>query len=163
LATNPIRVAGSPVQAVDHLGAPTDQNVRQFSLKYDAGQQWYEFSAGAVANALHFDTTSVKALHWSLVPGRGLVPGAGSFAAIHGTELGGPGVDTMMTTQFTGCSFCIKEHGGNVYAAHISPAGQDAPAVLSGLVLARQLDGLEGGVAGGEFANAAGGPHAFEV
>ena len=165
LATNAIHIAGSPNQAVDALGAPTDRNVRPFCLKYEASQHRYEFGAGALANTLHFDTASVRALHWSLVPGRAPTPAAGSFAQIHGTELGGPNVDTMMTTQFTGCSFCIKQHGGNVYAAHISPAGPGiAPAlVLNGLTLARQLAGVEVGVVGGDFANAAGGPGQFEV
>ena len=165
LGTNVIHIAGSTHQAVDHLGAPTDQNVRQFCMKYNAVDQRYEFGPGALANSLHFDTASVKAVHWSLVPARGVTPLAGTFAQIHGTELGGLNVDTMMTTQFTGCSFCIKQHGGNVYAAHISPAGPGfaGALVLNGQTLARQLDGLEAGVVGGDFANAPGGPGPFVV
>lgn len=170
LATNPVNIFGSTAQAVDNQGLPTDQNVLNFEFKYNAGSERYEFHppGGGGVGALALPVASVKAVHWSAVPGRGLVPSPtliapASFAAIHGTELGGNGVRFMVTTQFTGCSFCFKEDAnGTLYAAHISPAGPNAPAVLGAAVLAQQLDGQDPNVTAGDFANV-GGNNTFNV
>ena len=57
----------------------------------------------------------------------------------------------MVTTQFTGCSFCMAEDGGHMYCAHVSPAG--IPGFTNnttGNPLARRV------MATGAFANAGG-------
>ena len=123
-----------------------------------------------MAGAHNFPAASVRAVGWADVPGRGAVAvpaaaGAASFGAIHGTELGGAGVRTMMTTEFSGCSFCIKSVGGRTYAAHImpSPIVFGVPPPVDGPRLAQQLEGLAPTVAAGNFANAAGGPGPFRI
>jgi hypothetical protein len=159
LERNPIHIAGK--QAVDQQGNPTDRNLQTFHLSYNLGSLRYVFEKSNPYNGYGFVAVSVKALHWAEVPGRGLTPLSGSFATIHGTEL--DGADIMLTTQFTGCSFCLKFHNGQYYAAHISPAGPGAKAILDANVLAQQLCGLDSNVVGGDFANAPGGTSRFEV
>ena len=34
---------------------------------------------------------------------------------------------TMVTTQFTGCTFCFKNSGGTIHAAHIAPSNKISP------------------------------------
>lgn len=94
---------------------------------------------------------NVPEVYWFNVPGRGNVaapaPGNGTFAQIRATTLAGAGL--MVTSAFTGCSFCFKTAGGNVYAAHISPDGTAAnagPSIGAQPELARQL------IATGNFA-----------
>ena len=66
----------------------------------------------------------------------------------------------MVTTQFSGCCFCFKTHGGATYAAHIWPDDANIPGSAmpgvgimgGGTRLAQQIAGLEVGVTAGDFA-----------
>ncbi|MBZ5563685.1 MAG: hypothetical protein LAP13_14845 [Acidobacteriia bacterium] len=103
-------------------------------------------------HAHEFETVSIPAVAWYNVPGRTDSQTAGSFAQIVGTEL--TGAETLVTTQFTGCSFCFKVVGGRIFAAHIMPSdGLGGQGITGGgPALARQLAGTVGGITGGDFA-----------
>jgi hypothetical protein len=142
------------------------QNVLSFQFGYDALSDRYVFKPSTLPEAgfYVFDAVSIPAVNWWDVPGRGNILNNGSFAQIHGTELSGSTI--MLTTQFTGCSFCMKEHLGHLYAAHISPASvlsEHATYKTNGLALARQICGEIATVAAGDFGNAAGGLGPFRV
>jgi hypothetical protein len=130
------------------------QNVLAFNFYYVPANHRFQVSVGLPAAAVPrhaFNAVSVTALHWALVPGRGPVavppvpppppplapppPPPPSFAAMQGIEFGG--ANWMMTTQLTGCAFCLAQQGGVIYASHITPAPG-----LTGLQLANQLMGL---------------------
>jgi hypothetical protein len=143
--------------------------VNTFYFYYNAEKDRFEFSmtlVGMYGAGHSFPVVSVPAVHWSDVPGRGITPTPGpppppdpmvvpppppSFAGILATELAG--ANWMITTQFTGCSFCYAEAGNTSYAAHIAPAGDVRKPVMSGLVLAQQLMGMDPNVGGAAFAN----------
>jgi hypothetical protein len=56
----------------------------------------------------------------------------------------------MVTTQFTGCAFCMAEDAGSMYCAHVSPAGVPNMAPnTDGPTLARRIMATNGA-----FANA---------
>lgn len=97
---------------------------------------------------------NVPGVVWSDVPSRTKSSTTGSFASIQGTEL--DGAQLMLTTQFSGCSFCYKAHGGQTFAAHIMPGAEHIPGsdlAGGGEELARQLAGLRAPqVTGGDFA-----------
>jgi len=79
----------------------------------------------------------------------------GDFTQIQAIELAS---QFMVTTQFTGCSFCMKRHGGHVYCAHVAPqrdAAANAAPVLTGTQVATRIANNNGVL--GDFANAAGG------
>jgi len=68
-----------------------------------------------------------------------------------GIELSGNHI--MVTTQFTGCAFCMAEHGGSLYCAHVSPAGVHGMTPnTDGLTLATRILGPGAGA----FGNAGG-------
>jgi hypothetical protein len=76
-----------------------------------------------------FTTVSVPAVNWYDVPGNGgqqnpNVPA--DFSQILGCEL--TGANFMLTTQFTGCTFCWTNQGGMLRAAHIGPTRAGYPA-----------------------------------
>ncbi|MEX3638267.1 hypothetical protein [Paraburkholderia sp. BR14320] len=160
LTDNKIMVRGSTAYAPDAL----DRNLVNFYFTYDAAQDRYMFVPVAgfpvPAGAYGFSAASVRAVHWTAVPGRGIVvnpgppPGAASFGAIDGTRLDGS--DVMVTTQFTGCSFCMKDVGGVIYGAHISPSIPGHPNPHVGPTMAQQLCGMNANVGAGDFANHAG-------
>jgi hypothetical protein len=159
LTDNPIMISGSTANS----GA--NQNIVPFQFGYDPSKDRYVFSPANPPKTGHYPISpaSIPAMNWWDVPGRGNVLANGSFAQIHGTKLSGS--DIMLTTQFTGCSFCMKTHGGMHYAAHISPASvlsAHAAFKTDGLTLANQLCGTVVNVVGGNFANAAG-PGLFRV
>jgi hypothetical protein len=78
---------------------------------------------GIRGNGIVQNVVNVPEMFWFNVPGRGLnpAPAPGNFAQIPATEL--TGADMMVTSAFTGCSFCFKDNAGHIYAAHISPDG----------------------------------------
>jgi hypothetical protein len=169
ISTNRIFVHGSTQGANRYQAgyAGSYQNVLTFLFYYCAQFDRFEFATSVppMHGASHsLQVCSVPALHWSDVPGRGATPvplAAGpTFAGTMGTELNGS--DWMVTTQFTGCSFCYKVAGGTSYAAHLSPAGIAGKPVLSGNDLADQLMGNQANVVGGNFGNAAG-PGQFHI
>jgi hypothetical protein len=145
-------------------GAHSFANVLNFVFCYNTGNDRFEFHA-VQAPQIHgqghsFQTASVPALHWSDVPGRGPVPlpvalDHASFAGMLGINM--TGAQWMVTTQFTGCSFCYSRHGGSFFAAHITPAGIAGKPILTGGVLAKQIMGNENHVAAGRLANFPGG------
>jgi len=101
---------------------------------------------GVRGDGIVLQVVNVPEMFWFNVPGRGNTPAAGSFAQLPCTEL--TGADLMVTSAFTGCSFCFKNNGGHVYAAHISPDGTAAnagPSIGAAPALATQL------VATGDF------------
>jgi hypothetical protein len=151
-ATNKVIVLGSPVRDL----AQGDRNVLNFCFGYDLGNDRYFFQAGAPApGSVAVAVDSITAMNWTEVPGSWMpaAPG-GSFAQIPGIELAS---QVMVTTQFTGCAFCMKRQAGSVYCAHLAPTrGADAGAArgLTGNALAREL---AAGPTAGDFANAPGG------
>ena len=56
----------------------------------------------------------------------------------------------MVTSAFSGCSFCFKDNGGSVFAAHVSPATPTDPSIGAAPALATQLGGQQGT---GDFAS----------
>lgn len=147
---------------------PGTRNMLRFKMEFNAWKDRYEFSIvdDRGAGGCHsFDATSVPAVYWADVPGRTTALNAGSFAGIRGTEMAGK---YMVTTQFTGCSFCLKQTGGGLFAAHVSPgykgpAREAAAPGIDGTLLARQLCGTEHPVVGGDFGNAPASPNPFHV
>jgi hypothetical protein len=117
----------------------------------------YLIDPGPQAGFFQFAADNVYALPWNRVPARTNNLANGRFDQIHGTELAS---QFMVTTQFTGCSFCMKD-AGHTYCAHISPSGVGV-AGMTGNTLARQLAGLVPTVTPGDFANAPG-PNPFHV
>ena len=144
------------------------RNLIQFDFFYNAEHDRFEFACGVSPNhgASHqVMVASVPALHWSEVPGRGIAPlptalAPAGFHGVMGTEVAG--AQWMLTTQFTGCSFCYSTGGGFLYAAHISPAGIMGLPVMTGAELANQLMGNVAHVARGRFANFPGGAAAIQ-
>ena len=59
----------------------------------------------------------------------------------------------MVTTQFSGCSFCFKQINGRLFAAHISPSLVAGTGGIAGggTELARQLAGQVQSVTAGNF------------
>jgi len=103
-----------------NLLSPTYTNVLTFYFQYDVTTDRFVFGrqAGPMNGAAHsFQTVSVPGIAWQDVPNVGAAPG--NFAQILGCEL--TGATFMLTTQFTGCTFCWTTHGGIVRAAHIGP------------------------------------------
>lgn len=124
ISTHKIMIFGS-IAGRDKFTAPgaSYQNFFTFHFCYNGERDRFEFNLFAppaygasypVVNAI-----SVPALHWSLVHNVGASPG--DFTGLLGCELTGSSI--MLTTQFTGCAFCLTNHGGMFRAAHISPAG----------------------------------------
>jgi len=118
-----------------------------YRFLYDYKNQAFSLLPAALAKAVTFrgdglivNAISVPEIYWFNVPGRGRLPAPGSFARIPATEL--TGANLMVTSAFSGCSFCFKETAGNVYAAHISPDGTAAnagPNIGAPPTLANQL------------------------
>jgi hypothetical protein len=143
------------------------QNNRVLSGAIGAGTECYFFyeykkdqfkidptRPGPMVNAYKFTTVSIPAVPWNNVPGRGANKTAGSFAAIDGTLL--TGADVGISTMFSGCCFCFKVSGGQLYAAHIMPDDLAGNA-LSGATLAQQIGGAGAPVVAGNFTGTGGG------
>ncbi len=141
--------------------ANTDTNRFDVVFRYNVSVDKFVFDPasrhnGGVGMCLVPLGTSVPALRWDTVPGRGTDAANGSFATIRGTHLAGT---LMVTTQLTGCAVCIQDFGGTLCAAHIQPSD-----TLDGTVLAQQLAGRNRNVAGGGWSNApVGAAGRFEV
>ena len=112
---------------------------------------------GVTGDGLTVRAVNVPEMYWFDVPGRGDTPAApppppvppltGTFDRLPATEL--TGASLMVTSAFTGCSFCFKNVGGTVYGCHISPDGTAAnrgPSIGAAPALATQL------IASGNFA-----------
>ncbi len=156
LRDNKVFVYGSSF--LDAAQAP--QNVLACKFEYNPHHDRYEFGvrqpAGNGAAAIQVE--SVTAFHWTdqrYIP-RPLVPpppplniATADFGQMTGIQLSG--AEPMVTTQFTGCTFAMAEHGGSMYCAHIAPAGVPNMAPnTDGATLAPRV------MATGAFANAGG-------
>jgi hypothetical protein len=99
-------------------------DIGTFGFYFEAEKDRYVFTSPCLKpGAYQFEAFNVPAVLWAAVPNRGTNAKAGSFAAIHGTPLtGAPTI--MLTTQFTGCTFCVNKVGSTVYAAHIAPSNR---------------------------------------
>lgn len=127
LAAHKVIVLGVPTGGAKFtvVGGPDYTNVLQFYFQYDPNHDRFVFNGhlNAQIGAAHpFSTVSVPAVNWYDVPGNGgeaapLVPA--NFANILGCQL--TGATFMVTTQFTGCTFCWTDHGGTIRACHIGP------------------------------------------
>ena len=153
LATNKLIVLGSSLRDATQ----GDQNVLQFDFGYDPGGNRYVFQpTGPHPGHCPVAVDSVVAQKWTTA-GDWLNHQAtnGDFRQIQAIELAS---QFMVTTQFTGCSFCMKRHGGHVYCAHVAPqrdAAANAAPVLTGTQVATRIANNNGVL--GDFANAAGG------
>jgi hypothetical protein len=177
LATHKVFVKGLPRGAdkFTNLAGADFTNVLTFHFQYDCGGDRFIFNGAADARygASHaFQTVSVPAVAWHDVAGNGgerapRVPA--DFSRILGCEL--TGAPFMVTTQFTGCTFCWTQHMGVIRAAHIGPtkAGYPSAALATSYpgggpgVAQRVLDQIQqaaggGGGAPAAMANAAGAP-----
>ena len=172
ITTRRIFIYGSTqgVEKVTNPAAASFENILPFHFQYQANFDRFCFQRlhDVQYGACHIiNSVSVVAVHWSDVPGRGLVPmpsaaAPSSFAGLLGIRFTG-GPSWMFTTQFTGCAFCYRLVGGTLYAAHVSPAGDVTKPVMTGQVLANQILGNVANVGAGVFANipaaaGAGGP-----
>lgn len=151
LRDNNVYVAGSG--ALDAGQAP--QNVQASKFDYNPGRDRYEFGVGhPVGNgAVGIQVESVTAFHWTNP--RYLPPpppphqiNTVNFNNVTGIELSG--AHLMVTTQFTGCAFCMAEHAGHMYCAHISPYVPGIQPSTEGTPLAQRV------MATGAFGNAGG-------
>ncbi|HEY4219217.1 MAG TPA: hypothetical protein VGM67_18870 [Gemmatimonadaceae bacterium] len=169
IQTHRIFVSGSTAGAAKYTGVPPVaadyRNVRTFHFFYSAEKDRFEFGPAAIGlhgASCQVLTVSVPAVHWSDIENRGVAPtptliAPAGYQDLRGVEMAG--AVFMLTTQFTGCSFCYSSHGGSTYALHVSPAGITGRPVLTGQVLADQLAGVHAGagIAGGVFSNWPGG------
>ncbi len=111
------------------------QNIQGCEFFYEAARDRFIFAVaggGWPAYATTIQVESVTAFHWTdpryvpallpvLVPPTQHNIATTNFNNLTGIELSGAHI--MVTTQFTGCAFCMAEHGGHMYCAHVSPAG----------------------------------------
>ncbi len=143
------------------FGSQTDGSMNQYFV-YEKPSQPDTPSKFAFYSAVmnkHFPKSpavpvaNVPGVVWRDVPNRGTTSTSGSFAAIQGTDLGTETI--MLTTQFSGCSFCYKSHAGATFAAHIMPGSESikgSDIAGGGKELARQLAGQVATVVAGNFA-----------
>ena len=128
----------------------SNTNAVPFTFYYEPTKGQFVFHAvqGDFRHAGSFglNVSSVPALQWDLVPGRGDDATRGSFDAIRATELS---EKCMVTTQLIGCSFCLQDVGGSLYACHLKPS-----ATVDGVQLAQQLTGNVPNVTRAKFSNA---------
>jgi len=156
LRNNKVYVNGSGT--LDQGQAP--RNVLDCGFEYNPAFDRYEFWVGDLAwpqnGRVLIEVDSVTAFHWTdqryvprpiVNPQPLLAIGNTNFNQMTGIELSG--IKKMVTTQFTGCAFCMAEHAGSMYCAHVSPAGvPNRQPDTNGPTLAAQI------IATGAFANA---------
>jgi len=158
LQTNPVIVLGSPTRDAGQ----GDRNVLPFYFEFAKHSPFrrFQFSAVPAAGASPINVDSVVARWWTDIPGayvRGGNPAHGNFSQLSGIELCS---QVMVTTQFTGCAFAMKRHGGHVYCAHTTPRPPmsgftDVVRTITGNQLVQDVRLLNG--VRGDFTNAAGG------
>ena len=157
LEKNNVFIAGSG--ALDATQAP--RNVQPAVFFYAPGRDRYEFQVnGFGGNGIAaLNVESVTAFHWTnarylpppLPPAVPPPPNLATadFSSMTGIELSG--ANMMVTTQFTGCAFCMAEHNGSMYCAHVSPSVPGMAPNVTGNPLARRIVATHGA-----FANAGG-------
>jgi hypothetical protein len=127
-----------------------------FYYEYNKDQYRIDMTQPAQYSHAHqFNAITVPAVPWFNVPGRTSDPTNGSFATIAGTRLDHGISSVMISTMFSGCSFCFKQETASrhIYAAHIMPDDGANNNVVQGggTGLAQQLGGQVGTVAPGDF------------
>jgi hypothetical protein len=149
LGDNRVFVNGSPF--LDNGQDP--ENVHRSAFEYNPARDRYEFSVRrpVLAGAAEIQVESVTAFHWTdprYVP-RPMVPPppplditTTDFDGMTGIRLSG--VHPMVTTQFTGCAFCMAEHGGHMYCAHVAPGGPNMAPRTDGPTLASRVIATHG-------------------
>jgi hypothetical protein len=155
LSHNKVFIAGASF--LDAGQAP--QNILACKFEYSPHHDRYVFGVrqAVPAGGIGIQVDSVTAFHWTdqRYVRRPLIPthpppviGATNFQNMSGIELSG--LHPMVTTQFTGCAFCMAEDAGSMYCAHVSPAGVPKMAPnTDGPTLARRITATNG-----VFANA---------
>jgi len=132
------------------VDSKNNTNPVPFTFYYDGSKSRFVFHAvqGGFKHAGSFGLTvsSVPAFQWDTVPGRGTDPARGSFDTIRATELS---EKCMVTTQLIGCSFCLQDAGGSLFACHLKPSTS-----VNGVQLAQQLTGSVPNVTRAKFSNA---------
>lgn len=154
LQHNKLMVSGSPRRDVGQ----GDRNVMPFYLSYDLNNERYDLTPDPQPGCAPVMADSVVARWWTDIPGHvaGNLAG-GNFSQLEGIELTS---QLMVTTQFTGCAFAMKNHNAHTYCAHTTPkpphdfAGQAR--AMTGNQLAQDIHSVNG--VAGDFQNAAGGP-----
>ncbi len=132
------------------FGSETDGKMHQYFIyeKPTTPNMPHKFAFYSKSMHKHYahspkvSVSNVPGVVWSKVPGRGSNSTSGSFATIDGTECT---ESIMLTTQFSGCCFCYKTHGGKTFAAHIMPGDESkkgSDITGGGKTLAEQLAGL---------------------
>lgn len=109
----------------------------EYAFYYHTGGKRYEFASIAYAGVRPHKkvmVTVVPAINWWEIPGypKEVVPTVANAS-------GSPPL--VITTQFTGCTFCYAPNGGGLLAAHVSPDGtnKDAARAKTGKKLGEQL------------------------
>jgi hypothetical protein len=151
------------------LGATTNRgenNILDFHFYYEKSRDRYLVAAGPPPvnqpGSYAFRAVSIPAVDWKDVTNRGKDPARGSFAGLVGTKVSGESV--LVTTQFTGCAFCLKRHNGVLFAAHVSPSDMPIVNNVRGpTILAQQMTGQSNQVTPGNFTNAASTTDPFRV
>lgn len=107
-----------------NLANPIHTNVLQFHFQYEVAFDRFLFhrpaNPGVFGQAHICSAISVPGVPWTDVPNVGQAPY--NFAQIVGCEL--TGANFMVTTQFSGCTFCWTDNG-ILRAAHIGPKKVD--------------------------------------
>lgn len=152
LQDNKVYVRGSGT-----FNAMNPQNVQPCQFFYDTARDRFVFYVGGPGQpgGAPIQVESVTAFHWTnarYVPAP--IPPAlhniatANFANLTGFQLSGAHI--MVTTQFTGCAFCMAENAGVMYCAHVSPWVQSAQHNTDGTTLATRV------LANGQMQNAGG-------
>jgi hypothetical protein len=147
LEENEIFINGHKKKEAGHVRGPA-----WFLMSYDPGRKRFVFEPmGGEQERADQPGYRFRAIHVPAVSHDDLSEHR-NFQELVPTEL--KDLDIMLTTQFSGCSFCVQRSGGKVYAAHISP--DEARTKQDPIALAGALGGT-GGAAGGAF-KGVGGP-----
>lgn len=159
LRTNKLIVVGSPKW---DLVNQDYRNILPFYFGYVAKDDRFQFNWKLIdqgQGACVISVDSVPAQYWTSIMNT-RDPVVGHFAEIPAIQLAS---QFMVTTQFTGCAFCMKSHDQHTYCAHIVPQIDPSDQYslthcqpLTGNALARRIMTGPSGVHG-DFANAPGG------
>lgn len=152
LGINKVIVLG--VSAFNAATAP--ENIQDFFFGYDPSMDRYVFQFAVMPKYFPTKVESVTAFHWTDPRHHPGVGGPLNIANTAFTQLSGirlSGANPIITTQFTGCAFCMAEYNGDMYCAHVSPAGvKDMAPNTQGDILAKRIMDHNNG----QFSNAGG-------
>ena len=147
LRTNPTHFLQS-FQVSVNSGPTNDQDVSDYEVEMMNGLYKLR-AAGSGANLYKFSALNVKAQLYKDLVDKKKIKATNSSSD--------PSRTLMLTTQFSGCTFCYQEEGGNLLAAHIDPRSSTSAAATSvfidGVTMAKNLQASGGfeGATGSEF------------